>query len=215
VKKFDWRLIGQLELGLDLDDTVQDPGAPSFEEIQARSEAARQLMERLVVSPGADADRWGETPPAWFEHFLKLREWFSWRIACYIAWAASPKQERWPKTQEDLAREVLGLASSRQISEWRKKYPKIDDAIALIQAAPLWEHRADIYEALVAVATSHDYKGHSDRKLALELLGDYVPRSKVEASIGEARDLSELTDEELDALSEGLGIEVPEDIDGD
>jgi len=208
MRKFDWRLIGQLELGLDLEEPVQDPGAPSFEEIQARSEGARQLMERLVVEPGADVDRWGETPPDWFGHFIKLQEWFSWRIACYIAWAASPKQDRWPKTQEELATECLGLSSSRQISEWRKKYAKIDDAIALIQAAPLWEHRADIYEALVVVATTQDYKAHSDRKLALEMLGDYVPRSKIGPDIpGMAEDLGDLSDAELDVLSDELGVD--------
>lgn len=207
MKKFDWRLIGQLELGLDLEEVDQDPGAPSFGEVRARSEAARKLLEGLVVSSGVDAERWGDEPPEWFGHFIKLLELgFSWRIACYIAWAASPRQGRWPRTQAELATEVLGLSGPRQISEWRKKYPKIDDAIALIQAAPLWEHRADIYEALVAVATSHDYKGHSDRKLALELLGDYVPRSKIDATVGGARNLSELSDDELDALAARIGL---------
>jgi len=202
----------------------------SFEEVQARSENARRVLEEMCC-PAArtDADSesgglrgemapdagWSDSAISWFSHYLKLRELgFSWRIACYIAWAASPKRERWPKTQEELATEVLGLASARQISEWRRKYPKIDDAIALIQAAPLWEHRADIYAALVEVATDADYKNHPDRKLALEMLGDYVPRSKVEASIGEARDLSDLTDEELDALAEGLGIEVAKGVEG-
>ena len=105
---------------------------------------------------------------------------------------------RWPETQAELAEKVLGLSSPRQISEWRKNDPRIDDAITMLQAAPLHEHRADIYKALVTVATDPDYKGHSDRKLALEMLGDYTPRSRMD--IGKAADgdgVKSKTDAEL------------------
>ena len=193
MKKFDWHEIEQLAMDFNVEEIEVDSSAPSYAEVKARSENARKLLD--------SGEYWKESddPPSWLEHYFKLREMkFSWRVACYIAWASSPKVNRWPDTQAELAEKVLGLSSPRQITEWRKKDPRIDDAIAMLQAAPLWEHRADIYEALVEVATDPDYKGHSDRKLALELLGDYVPRSRMD--LGKAADDDEaksMTDEEL------------------
>ena len=191
-KLFDWHEIEQLALDLEVEEIEVDQSAPSYAEVQARSDTARHILEA--------GNHWEEDdPPSWLAHYFKLREMqFSWRVACYIAWAASPKAARWPETQADLAEKVLGLSSPRQITEWRKNDPRIDDAIAMLQAAPLWEHRADIYEALVEVAADPDYKGHSDRKLALELLGDYVPRSRMD--LGKAADddkAKSLTDDEL------------------
>mgnify|MGYP006288239425 CR=1 FL=1 len=191
VKKFDWHEIEQLAMDLDVEEVEVDEGAPSYAEVKRRSESARKVLDQ--------GEHWAEEPPKWFEHYAKLKEMFkNWRIACYIAWASSPKIDRWPETQAELAEKVLGLTGPRQISEWRKSDPRIDDAIAMLQAAPLWEHRADIYEALVEVATDPDYKGHSDRKLALELLGDYVPRSRMDLGrAAEGDETSQAPDEEL------------------
>ena len=163
----------QLRLELDLEPEGQkDKGseALSVDEIRLRSETARAALASV------------ELP--WKEDYLKLIEGgWDWRVAAYIAWAASPKNTRTPKTQDDLARNHLGLTSDRAINTWRRKNPAIDEMVAVMQAAPLWEHRAEIYAALISVATSHEYKGHNDRKLALELLGDYVPKSKIEAEL--------------------------------
>jgi ERCC4-type nuclease len=96
------------------------------------------------------------------------------------------------------------LTSDRQISVWRKKNPTIDETVTLLQSAALFEHRADIYRAMINVATSDDYKGHADRKLALEILGDYVPTAKLTALMKKANagdDLSQLSDEELAKLA--------------
>ena len=123
-------------------------------------------------------------------------------MAVYIAWEASPKAERNPKSIQELATSVLGLKGPRVIYTWRKKYATIDDTISIMQAAPLFEHRRDVIEAMVAVAKDPDYKGHQDRKMFFEMIGDYVPRSAVEVDDKrKARDLSELSDEELDKLA--------------
>lgn len=194
-QKFDWHEIEQLVMDLKVEEIEGDKNAPSYAEVQARSETARQVLEAGGLWPGKEEDK----IPQWFGYYLKLRQiGFSWRVSTYIAWAASPKIGRWPETQAELAEKVLGLTSPRQITEWRKKDPRIDDAITMMQAAPLHEHRADIYNALVAVATDPDYKGHSDRKLALELLGDYIPRSRMD--LGKASDedgAKSLSDAEL------------------
>lgn len=193
VQKLDWGELEQLAMNLDVEEVEVDKTAPSYAEVQARSAKALQVLES-----GEHKDSEGD-PPTWLGFYFKLRDiGFGWRVATYIAWAASPKVLRWPETQADLAEKVLGLSSPRQISEWRKKDPRIDDAITMLQAAPLHEHRADIYKALVTVATNPDYKGHSDRKLALEMLGDYTPRSRMD--IGKAADgdgVKSKTDAEL------------------
>lgn len=197
--KFDWHEIEQLAMDLRVEEIEVEKTAPSYAEVKARSETAMQVLEGGGLWKDKEEGEEEDKVPQWFEHYLKLREMaFSWRVACYIAWAASPKQMRWPETQAELAEKILGLNSPRQITEWRKKDPRIDNAITMLQAAPLWEHRSDIYGALVEVATDPDYKGHSDRKLALELLGDYVPRSRMD--LGKAADddgAKSLSDAEL------------------
>lgn len=185
----------QLRLALDLDDgnpsnniTDTSPagrGELSVDEIRLRSETARAALASIDLP--------------WKEDYLKLVEGgWDWRVAAYIAWAASPKNLRSPKTQDELARLHLGLTSDRAINTWRRKNPAIDEMVAIMQAAPLWERRAEIYAALIAVATTHEYKGHNDRKLALELLGDYVPKSKIEAELNKklTDDLASLPFEE-------------------
>jgi hypothetical protein len=99
-----------------------------------------------------------------------------------------------------LAKQHLGLTSDRAINTWRKRNPAIDEMVAVLQAAPLWEHRSEIYAALISVATSPEYKGHNDRKLALELLGDYVPAAKLEAILRGSAKGSDVDAEDEDTL---------------
>lgn len=205
----------QLALALD-DDVLEDAQERSIsvEDARLRSETARQVLEdhgRTLATRGdpgrgdlapTDADAEGEDVE-WLGMYWQLRDaGWSWRQACYIAWAASPRAERWPGTQEDLATEVLGLTSPRVISTWRKKNPVIDEWVALMQAAPLLERRADVIRALVLSASSADYKSNPDRKLFFEMIGDYVPRSKIDVEREVTiEDLSSLSDAELDVLA--------------
>lgn len=126
--------------------------------------------------------------PAWWSDFLSIRQQFphfrNWRIYAYIAWAGSPAASREPRTLEEFAERVLGC-TSRVVRKWRAAdwgdLLGVDDAVAWTQVAPLMAHRRDIYDALVTVAKMPDAKGHQDRKLALELLGDYRPAGAVAA----------------------------------
>jgi hypothetical protein len=182
----------QLTLPLDLEEvsgsTSQVSGEVlSAEEVRLRSETARAALAGVDV--------------AWKGEYQKLVEGgWNWRVAAYIAWASSPKASRTPKTQDELAQQHLGLTSDRAINTWRKRNPAIDEMVAVLQAAPLWEHRSEIYAALVSVATSHEYKGHNDRKLALELLGDYVPAAKLEAILRGSAKGSDVDAEDEDTL---------------
>ncbi len=155
----------------ELDGIDEDTGI-SPDEAKLRSMAAQKALGDLTVLP------------KWYEEYLHLvdGDW-PWRVAAYIAWAASPRTGRWPETQDKLATEVLGLTSDRQIATWRRRNPAIADMISALQVAPMLEHRADVIQALVSSATDPDYKSHQDRKLFLEITGDYVPTSKLVAQL--------------------------------
>jgi hypothetical protein len=178
----------QLTLPLELEEAVSDQLlAVSPEEARLRSETARSVLAGVDVT--------------WKGEYEKLLEGgWNWRVAAYIAWASSPKASRTPKTQDELAKQHLGLTSDRAINTWRKRNPAIDEMVAVLQAAPLWEHRSEIYAALISVATSPEYKGHNDRKLALELLGDYVPAAKLEAILRGSAKGSDVDAEDEDTL---------------
>lgn len=162
----------KLPLKLEAGEEEAPAGFVSPEEARLRSETARKAFERN-----------GELPYA--NEYLRLREnGWDWRVAAYIVWASSP-QPRVPKTQYELATQYLGLTSDRVISTWRKNNPQIEEMVAVMQSAPLWEFRAEIYKALIESAIKPEYKGHNDRKLALEMMGDYVSRSKLEAELNQ------------------------------
>lgn len=191
------RPIYQLTLDLDLPEAEE---GINQDEGRIRSEAARQALEGLYGKIGS---------PKWLDEYYELSKGgWPWRVAAYIAWASSPKVGREPKTQDDLARIHLGLTSDRAITTWRRKNPAIDETVRMMQSGPLFKHRSELYTALVAVAVKPDYKSHADRKLAFELLGDYVSVSKLEAEIKRrglgVTDLSDLSDEELMELASSL-----------
>jgi hypothetical protein len=122
----------------------------------------------------------------WWQDYLELtRRGWDWRKAVYIAWSAAPYTARTPATQEELALTVLGLASDRVIGTWRKRHPEMEDEIANMQAAPLLRHRREIFDALATSASDPDPKSHQDRKLALEMLGDYKQRQEITGKDGE------------------------------
>lgn len=195
LQKPDFQL--QLELDLELGPTEEGVGnsALSGQEIRLRAETARGLLDGTESKEGA---------PGWMDEYFNLREGgWPWRVAAYIAWASSPREGREPKTQDELAKRFLGLTSDRAIATWRKKNPVIDETVAIMQASILFKNRTEIYAALIAVATEHNYKSHNDRKLALELMGDYVPSSKITAEMRKMLtnvDLDEMSDAEIDEL---------------
>lgn len=131
----------------------------------------------------------------WWAEFLRLMQvnGLDWRKAAYVAWASSPYKTRWPSTLQGLCDEVLGC-SDRVVRKWRALNPALDKLVAQEQIAPLMLHRGDVIGALIEVASKPDTAAHSDRKLFLELTGDYKPKSAVDVS-GE---IEMLTPEEIE-----------------
>lgn len=124
-----------------------------------------------------------QTYPWWQDYQELIARGWDWRKAVYIAWESTPAPGRQPPTQLELAQTVLGLTSDRRIRQWRDDNPDIQAEIVRMQAAPLLRHRRAIYDALAAVATDPDPKAHQDRKLALEMLGDYRPRAVADVAL--------------------------------
>lgn len=186
----------QLGLNLEIEEVEVSSGI-SAEEAQRISNLAQQALEVRfgeVIKKGES-----EYPLiTWRDDYEEIaRHGWPWRVAAYIAWASSPRKYRWPRSQDELAREVLGLTSDRVISTWRKKNEAIDEMISLLQSAPLLKHRRDIYEALAESASRADHRSNPDRKLALEVLGDYIPHAKIDLRRDKVDDLSDLSEEEL------------------
>lgn len=143
----------------------------------------------------------------------RTRQRWNWRQALYIAWMATPKKLRQPETLEKLT-ELLGLSSSGTIRNWRKTDPEIDERIRSLPRRMLFSHVVDVYQALVTVAADPDPKAHQDRRLFLELVGEYSPKGTTVLT-GDAgapvyvdltHELGKLADEDLDALARIAGV---------
>lgn len=199
----------QMALKLNLEDADRvETGFVSPEEARRRSVLARLALKNLTPGPSPIGE--GSEDPEWIERYRELlNAGWPWRVGCYIAWASSPRIGRWPETQQELATEVLGLTSDRVIATWRKKNPTIDSLIAEWQALPLLEHRADVMRALAKSASNPDHRSNPDRKVFLEMTGDYVPRAKLDVRQTDVTDLSLLSDAELDTLARQIRGETP------
>jgi hypothetical protein len=141
---------------------------------QAESRAAWELLRSNERVLKAD----------WWDDYHRLRaEGWDWRKAVFIAWAASPVKDRWPRTQEELCHQCLGLRTDQTIRKWRQHEPGIEQRIVKLQAEPLMLHRRDVINALVTVASEAIPQAHPDRKLFLEMTGDYLPRSQQQVDV--------------------------------
>ena len=169
----------------------------------------RAAKVRRIFEASEDYAPWLE------DYWALLAEGWSWRQAVYMLWASQPRDKRIPKTQHELATQVLGLSSDRQIRAWREKNPAMDARIARLAASTLAKHRAEIYAALVAAASNPDPRAHSDRKLALELMGDYTPRQRVDVGQILPDELEHAETEDLAALAQIPVLEVEDGSDGD
>lgn len=133
----------------------------------------------------------------------KLRHRWDWRKSLYIAWSVVPRGERFPKTEQELA-QLMRLSSTRVFRAWKEKDPEIAGRIARLPKQMLTSHIADVYNALVAVAATPVPAAHQDRKMFLEMVGEYQTKLALTgANDGPVRfryDLSNLTDDELEEL---------------
>jgi len=161
-----------------------------LDEAQLRAEEARAVFEA----------RWGNTP--WMDDYFRLlAEGWDWRQAAYIVWACQPKGQRDPQTQQEFAVSI-GLTSDRTIRKWRDGNPAIEERIHELTASALMKARAEVFGALIEAATNPSPRACTDRKLFLELTGDYSRDQVVRIGMALPNDLAELSVEELRALAQ-------------
>lgn len=181
----------QLSFNLDLPEDEPGLAGLSADEIQARKDVAKAMLENPDTWPRGEDGK--PEVPFWFEDYLRLAEGrWPFRVAVLIAWLRTPKKYRWPKTQQELANQ-LGLSSDRQFTVWRARNPQID---AMVHEA--WRDKvlgglSDSIDAMLEVASLADYKSRGDRELHFKLAD--ILRENIHLS-GTATDLSKLSFEE-------------------
>lgn len=204
-----------------------EPGftAPENAPGQAESRASRERLEALLDARRARPEpQWAEAteePVAWEAMYRDLLEervevkregkpsrWvarWDWRKALYIAWSCVPSKKRWPRFEIELI-EVLGLTNTATIRRWKLADPEIEKRIEAGPKKLLGDHIADVMQALVTVAIDPTPQAHQDRKLFLELTGQYNPKGTIDLkgalAVGEIDEM--LTDEEQAALEKTL-----------
>lgn len=167
----------------------------------------------------------GAAPPNWLDLYDTLLEeqdptgkprW-NWRQALYIAWSATPRAKRWPRNLTELA-SFLGLSDTSTFRHWRRRNPQIKQRIADLPRDALFDHMADVFDAMLIVAESPDPRGNPDRQLFLKVIG--LLQSQIQLAgqldldhqghLQHEFDLSRLSDAELAAL-DGLAERISRD----
>ncbi|HOU13477.1 MAG TPA: hypothetical protein PKZ84_10190 [Anaerolineae bacterium] len=148
-----------------LEETLLNP----LEEAQLKSLEARRIFE----ASSCDADPWMD------DYWALLGEGYTWRQAVYMLWAAQPTDKRVPRTQGELATQILGLASDRAIREWKRQRTDMDARIADLVHSVIVKNRARVLEALVESAASSNPRAHADRRMFLEMSRDYTPKQMI------------------------------------
>jgi len=165
------QLDGFANLLQDAEEAGQNQTPLSMAEIKEREMAARFALKEKLDE--------GEIP-SWAEKYHELlNSNIPWKIAAFIAWSVVIKTHRWPATQEELAIEVLGLNSDRRITEWRRKYPYIDQMIADLQVQEYFVYIPGSIKASGEVASIPDYKSTAERRLLWEATGLIDKHTKV------------------------------------
>lgn len=172
------------------------PGMPvgalnPLDEAQRRSAAARCIFE---VSD--DAEPWLA------DYFDLIAEGYSWRQAIYLLWSAQPVEQREPRTQQELATRVLGLTSDRVISDWNQN-PAMEARRAGLVRSVIQKSLPDVFQALVDSARNPSPRSHSDRRLLLEMAGEYTPKQMVRLSADDADEFEQMDEAELRKIQAG------------
>lgn len=165
----------------DVDET-EDKGftAPAAAPGQLQSRHSKKEFEEFLDAPTKD-DGILVLRDAYFQALEgdKSDSKHDWRKQAYIAWSCIPKSKRKPRTVDEFA-DLIGLSNTATIRHWRRKDPTIAERITQFPKDLLANHVADVFEAMVAVATSPSPQATPDRKLFLELTGLYNPKVRNE-----------------------------------
>lgn len=170
-----------------------------LDEAQLKSMEARRIFE----AASREADPWMD------DYWALLGEGYTWRQAVYMLWAAQPADKRVPRTQGELATQILGLASDRAIREWKRQRTDMDARIADLVRSVIVKNRARVFDALVESAASSNPRAHADRRMFLEMSRDYMPKQMI--GIGATTGVSEWDEATLWAKANIPGYEADDE----
>lgn len=163
------------------------PGIPAEPKTPDFSHAAeRRLFEEALR----------DVPFAPLYADLVAQGWY-WRKAAVVAWLATPKAERQPQHQYELAN-LLGC--SQELITSLKQRPEVQAQVMRISVAGLIEHKAAVDAALVKSASSPDYKANQDRKTFYTLIGALKEQHQLNVRTDDDA-MSDMSTEELMALA--------------
>lgn len=164
---------------------MEDAEMNPLTEAQLHSARVRQMFEVQHA-----ADDWMD------DYWALISQGYPWRIAVWLLWESQPRKERRPSTQTELATEWLGLTSDRMIREW-KQNPAFEAKITILQRSILLKYRPDAFDALGKSASDPNYRAKPDRQLLFEMLGEYIPKQKMEFGAITPERAKEMPEEEL------------------
>lgn len=117
----------------------------------------------------------------WHDEFVALlARGYTWRKTAWIAWHSQPKQSRQPRTKTAFA-ELIGVSPGK-LTDYSND-PALHAAILAHRRSVLFDHLPDVYDALVQSAADPNYKSAPDRRLALEMAGEYTPRQQLNVGV--------------------------------
>ena len=96
----------------------------------------------------------------------------------FIEWLATPKKQRKPATQKAFAASIG--THEVTVCEWKRK-PELMNAVRELSRAYLKDELPDIYSALIEKAKTGDVPAI---KLAMEMTGEYVPKTALTSPDG-------------------------------
>ncbi len=104
-----------------------------------------------------------------------------------MAWKSHPKAARLaaglPETQIELFTKILMYKTDSAVRQWRKRRPEMEARILTLQReGPLSFYRPGALHTMGQSAQLLGREGFADRKLLLEMTGDYRPSTKTDVT---------------------------------
>jgi hypothetical protein len=164
------------------------PGIPAAAVTPDYSHAAERRLFEEALRDVPFADLYAD---------LVSQGWY-WRKAAVVAWLATPKNERIPQFQRDLAN-LLGC--SQDVVSGFKQRAEVQAAVMRITTASLIAHKAAVDDALIKSASSADYKNNQDRKTFYQLIGALKEQHDLTLNQGDNAAMQQMSDAELLALA--------------
>lgn len=165
---------------------------PGMEAVAKRPDYTHEAERRIFETALRDV------PFAALYADLVAQGWY-WRKAAVVAWLATPKGERLPEHQYELA-DLLGC--SADLISSLKQRAEVQAQVMRITTASLISHKAAVDAALIESASDSNYKNNQDRKTYYTLIGALKEQHELTLAQTDNAAMQQMSDEELLALAQ-------------